>query len=140
MKDVSTAGETDVIVDLDLTANQFAKIDVILDPATGDVIKAMGNGRLRIHVGTSDPLSIKGRYEVVTGRYDFNFQSFLKKPFLFQENSGSYIEWNGDPYNARMAVQAMYVAENVRLGDLVGNQNLSGSVQSYQGEVYVIAC
>ncbi len=138
MKDLSV-GETNITVDLDLTANPLAKIDVILDPATGDIIKANGNGRLKIHAGTTDPLTIKGRYEVVKGSYDFNFQSFIKKPFIFQENSGSYIEWNGDPYNAKLQVNAVYVAENVRLGDLVSNQNLSGNVQSYQGQVYVIA-
>lgn len=139
MIDLSRSNESNVTVDLDLTANPLAKIDVILDPATGDIIKANGNGRLKIHAGTIDPLTIKGRYEVVKGTYDFNFQSFIKKPFIFQENSGSYIEWNGDPYNARLQVNAMYVAENVRLGELVGNQNLGGNVQSYQGQVYVVA-
>jgi hypothetical protein len=133
------SGETNVTVDLDLTANTLAKIDVILDPATGDVIKANGTGRIRIHAGTIDPLTIKGRYEVIRGSYDFNFQSFIKKPFIFQENSGSFIEWNGDPFNARLNVHAVYEAKDVRLGDLVGGQNLSGSVQSYQGTVYVIA-
>ena len=139
MKDLSNEGETNITVDLDLVANPLAKIDVILDPATGDIIKAYGNGRLKIHAGTADALSIKGRYEVVKGSYDFNFQSFIKKPFIFQENSGSYIEWNGDPYNAKLQVNAVYVAEKVRLGDLVTNQNLSGNVQSYQGAVYVVA-
>jgi hypothetical protein len=38
-----------------------------------------------------------------------------------------------------MQVNALYVAENVRLGDLVGAQNLSGTIQGYQGNVYVIA-
>ncbi len=139
MIDLSRSNEANVTVDLDLTANPLAKIDVILDAATGDIIKANGNGRLKIHAGTVDPLTIKGRYEVVKGTYDFNFQSFIKKPFIFQENSGSYIEWNGDPYNARLQVNATYVAENVRLGDLVSNQNLGGNVQSYQGQVYVVA-
>lgn len=139
MKDLSVSDEARVTVDLDLVANPLAKIDVILDPSTGDIIKANGNGRLKIHAGTVDPLTIKGRFEVSKGSYDFNFQSFIKKPFIFQENSGSFIEWNGDPYNARLQVNAVYIAEKVRLGDLVNNQNLSGNVQSYQGAVYVVA-
>jgi hypothetical protein len=139
MKEISAATTSNVTVDLDLTANSLAKIDVILDPVTGDIIKAIGNGRLRIHAGTTDALTIKGRYEIQGGSYDFNFQSFIKKPFILQENAGSFIEWNGDPYNARMQVNALYVAENVRLGDLVGAQNLSGTIQGYQGNVYVIA-
>jgi hypothetical protein len=139
MKEQATASETNVVVDLDLTANPLAKIDVILDPVTGDIIKATGNGRLKIHAGTTDALTIKGRYEIQRGSYDFNFQSFIKKPFILREEANSFIEWNGDPYNAKMQVEALYVAENVRLGDLVGGQNLSGTVQGYQGNVYVIA-
>ena len=139
MENYKAQGESNVIVDLDLTANPLAKIDVILDPITGDVIKANGSGRLRIHAGTTDNLTINGRYEIQKGSYDFNFQSFIKKPFIFREEAHSFIEWNGNPYNAKMQIEALYVAERVRLGDLVGAQNLGGSVQGYQGDVYVIA-
>lgn len=139
MKEVKAKGETNVAVDLDLTANPLARIEVILDPVTGDIIKANGNGRLRIHAGTTDALTIKGRFEIQRGSYDFNFQSFIKKPFILREEANSFIEWNGDPYDAKMQVEALYIAENVRLGDLVGGQNLGGTVQGYQGNVYVIA-
>lgn len=139
MKEVAAAAESNITVDLDLTANPLAKIDVILDPVTGDIIKANGNGRLKIHAGTIDNLTINGRYEIQRGSYDFNFQSFIKKPFILSENANSFIEWNGDPYDAKLQVEALYVAEGVRLGDLVGGQNLSGTIQGYQGNVYVIA-
>lgn len=139
MKEVIAVSQSNITVDLDLTANSLAKIDVILDPVTGDIIKANGFGRMRIHAGTTDNLTINGRYEIQRGSYDFNFQSFIKKPFILREDANSFIEWNGDPYNAKMQVQALYVAENVRLGDLVGAQNLTGSVQGYQGNVYVLA-
>jgi hypothetical protein len=139
MKQEGEAEGTNVIVDLDLTANPLAKIDVILDPATGDILKAVGNGRLRIHAGTTESLAINGRYEIQKGSYDFNFQSFIKKPFELREGTNSFIEWNGDPYNARVKVEAAYRAENVRLGDLIQNQNLSGAARGYKGEVSVIA-
>lgn len=139
MANYKLRSETNVVVDLDLTANPLAKIDVILDPIAGDVIKANGSGRLKIHAGTTDNLTINGRYEIQKGSYDFNFQSFIKKPFIFREEAHSFIEWNGDPYNAKMQIEALYVAPKVRLGDLVGTQNLGGSVQGYQGDVYVIA-
>ena len=139
MKLPGTFGGSNIVVDLDLTANPLAKIDVILDELTGDIIKANGFGRLKIHAGTKDNLTINGRYEIQKGSYDFNFQSFIRKPFILKEDAGSFIEWNGDPYNARINIEALYVAENVRLGDLVGNQNLGGAVQGYKGDVYVIA-
>ncbi len=139
MKDMSISGATNLVVDLELTANPLAKIDVILDEITGDIIKAKGNGRLKIHAGTTENLTINGRYEIQSGTYDFNFQSFIKKPFILKEDAGSYIEWNGDPFNAKIQIEAMYIAKNIRLSDLVGNQNQSSTVQSYKDDVYVYA-
>ncbi len=128
-------------VDMDLTANNNVKIDVLLDEMTGDVIKAVGNGRLKILVGTSSPLSMKGRYNIDRGSYDFNFQSFIRKPFDMLPGSGNYIEWTGDPLKADLHIDAQYTAERVSLGDLIANQQatVSNSTKSYRGTVYVIA-
>ena len=139
MKDMNIRGETNITVDLDLTANPLAKIDVILDEITGDIIKANGNGRLRIHAGTTDALTINGRYDIQKGSYDFNFQSFIRKPFELREGAGSFIEWTGDPFNARLKIEATYTADNVRLSELIGNQNFGGSARSYNDKVFVVA-
>ena len=139
MRDLNAGNQTNITVDLDLTANPLAQIDVILDAATGDIIKANGNGRLRIHAGTTDALTINGRYEIQRGNYSFNFQSFIQKPFELREGAGSYIEWNGDPYNAKLRVEATYTADNVRLSDLIANQNFGTSARSYNDKVYVVA-
>lgn len=129
----------DLTVDLDITANNRAQIDVILDDLTGDVIKAKGNGRLRIRVGTTEPLTMRGRYNIEEGNYDFNFQSFIKKPFVLMPYAGNFIEWNGDPLKAEIHIDAQYTAERIALYDLVSNLNLSGAAKGYRGEVYVIA-
>lgn len=126
-------------VDLDITANNRAQIDVILDDLTGDVIKATGNGRLRIRAGTTEPLSIRGRYNIERGSYDFNFQSFIKKPFELMPDAGNFIEWNGDPFKADIHIDAQYTAERIALYDLISNLDLSGTAKGYRGEVYVIA-
>jgi len=126
-------------VDLDITANNKVMIDVILDEINGDIIKAVGNGRLIIKAGTVEPLTIKGRYNIERGNYDFNFQSLLKKPFELLPNSNNYIEWNGDPFKAVMSIDAQYTAERISLSDLIGNNIFSGSVKGYRGDVYVIA-
>lgn len=138
------AGSTRLSIDLDLTANNQATIDVILDELTGDVIKATGNGRLQINVPATGPLTMKGRYNIERGSYDFNFQSIINKPFLLLEDAGNFIEWNGDPYDANLHIDAQYIAERVSLNELLSNQALnlssaSGSLRGYRGEVYVIA-
>jgi hypothetical protein len=132
-----------LLADLDITATNKMKIDVILDELSGDVIKATGDGRLRIRAGTTEPLTIRGRYNIDNGNYDFNFQSFIRKPFVLKSESGNYIEWNGDPFNANIHIDAQYTAENISVGDLIsnlGNANgFNGSSKAYRGPVYVIA-
>ena len=131
----------DLTVDLDLTANKYVGIDVILDDQSGDVIKAVGNGRLKIVAGTSAPFTMKGRYNIDQGSYDFSFQSFIKKPFILLPNMGNFIEWTGNPSNAEIHIDAQYVADRVSLGDLLSSQQaaVNSSTKSYRGQVYVIA-
>ncbi len=133
--------KTKLSIDLDLTANNKAQIDVILDELTGDIIKATGNGRLRIKVPANGDISMTGRYNIEQGKYDFNFQSLVKKPFLLLPDANNYIEWNGSPYDAKLNIDAQYNAKNVSLSDLVSNTGfiLAGTVQAYKGDVYVIA-
>ena len=128
-----------LVVDLDVSADNKTQIDVILDELTGDVIKAVGNGRIKIRAGNIEPLTMRGKYNIEKGKYDFNFQSFIRKPFELIPEAGNYIEWTGNPYEADIHVDARYTAERVSLNELVGNANFSNAVKSYRGNVYVIA-
>ena len=118
-----------VLVKMGLTANPACKVDVILDEATGDVIKGTGNGYLDISVGNKEDLKITGRYDITQGEYTFNFQTFLKK--YFTVNSGSII-WNGDPFNAAINIAAEYMAENVDLKALSSNSTSYGQKSNVQ--------
>ncbi|MEO6638204.1 MAG: translocation/assembly module TamB domain-containing protein [Ginsengibacter sp.] len=126
--DISARTDASIKVDMEITANPFAKIDVILDETTGDVIKAQGSGKLNISAGTKDPLTIRGRYDVQEGEYTFNFQTFLKTPFTLQSG---YIEWQGDPYLANLNIDAIYKAQQVSLNNIPtssGFTNAKGDV------------
>lgn len=144
MKQQKPESDMKLSIDLDLSANRMAAINVILDEQTGEVIRARGNGRLYISVPATGSMTMKGRYNIERGSYNFNFQSIIKKPFTLDEGEGNFIEWNGDPYDANLNIDAKYTAENVALNDLIGNQSFnlgsnSGSLRGYRGEVYVIA-
>ena len=128
-----------LVVDLEVTANNKTQIDVILDELTGDVIKGVGDGRIKIRAGNIEPLTIRGKYNIESGKYDFNFQSFIKKPFELIPEAGNYIEWTGNPNEADIHIDAKYTAERVSLNDLVGSANFSNAVKGYRGSVYVIA-
>lgn len=133
--------DTRLSIDLDLTANEKTQIDVILDELTGDIIKATGNGRLQIHVPANGDMTMKGRYNIAKGSYDFNFQSLVKKPFELLADAGNYIEWTGNPYNANIHIDAQYTADNVSMSDLVSNSliSLGSTASAYRGDVFVIA-
>ncbi len=115
MEKLKTQKGTNFFVDMDLNANPACKIDVILDETTGDVIKGQGNGLLNIKVGTKEPLSINGRYDITEGEYKFNFQTFIQK--YFSINKGN-ITWNGDPLLAQINIDAEYRAPDVDLSTL----------------------
>ncbi len=106
---------TNLVVTLNIKANPSCKVDVILDEETGDIIKGQGTGLINIKVGNIEPLSIRGNYNITKGEYNFNFQTFLQKPFTL--NRGS-ITWNGDPYQANIDIDAEYLAKNVDISTL----------------------
>lgn len=108
--------ESNFLVNMNLKATPACQIDVILDETTGDIIKGRGNGSLNITVGSKEPLTIRGRYDITGGEYKFNFQTFLQK--YFNINNGSSITWNGDPYEAQIDIDAEYLAKNVDFSSL----------------------
>lgn len=120
-KPLGTNKAANITVNMNITANPACKVDVILDEETGDVIKGQGNGKLNIRVGTTEALSIRGRYEITQGEYTFNFQTLLKKPFILSRGS---ITWNGDPYLAQIDIDARYVAERVDISSITSSSNV----------------
>ncbi|HEY4154805.1 MAG TPA: translocation/assembly module TamB domain-containing protein, partial [Puia sp.] len=143
MKPQKAAGaEDNFTVTVDVTANNYANIYLIIDPLTKDIIKANGHGNLQIQVGTNTNMNMRGKYEIDRGDYNFSFQSFIRKPFVFKDGANNYIQWTGDPYNADINIQAVYEAENVQFGDLgLNNTLLQGSekLNTYHGPVWVVA-
>ena len=133
-----------MLVNLDMTANNYANVYVIMDPLSGDIIKANGHGILNMKVGTTQDLTLTGRYEIDRGNYNFTFQSFIHKPFILSEGVGNYIQWSGNPYDATIGIEAVYRAENVRFSDL-GLSAASGlaitdeNVIRYRGDILVTA-
>ncbi len=122
--------ESNLFINMDISANPACKVDVILDETLGDVIKGQGNGQLNIQVGTKEPLTIRGNYDITEGEYTYNFQTVLKKYFAIV--AGSSINWNGDPYLAQINIDAKYNASNVDM------QNLSSSLRQ-KGSLSIIA-
>lgn len=139
----ATASTSSLLVNMDLTVNNLANMHLILDPLTGDIINAKGNGRLQIVIPPVGNITMRGRYNIESGRYDFNFQSFVPKPFEFTSDGNNYIEWNGDVATARLNIDAQYTAQNVSVNELLSSNSsaqifANSNIRSYRGDVYVI--
>jgi hypothetical protein len=142
MQPSRSSTENNLHVRMDITANDLATIYVVLDELTGDMVQANGEGNLIMTAGTNEDFTINGRYDIHKGNYLFTFQSLLKKPFTLIENSGNYISWTGDPYDARMKIDALYQANNVKFSDLnleQMNYSINQNVSHFKGTVNVIA-
>jgi hypothetical protein len=145
MTEEDLRGDADnVTYDIDLAVSKtpvpMVTVNLIMDELTGDEIRGKGYGALNIHSGTSEPLSLRGRFNIVEGRYLFTFQSFFKKPFDLRTEHDNYIEWNGDPYNAYINFEAVYRAERVSfapLGSLLGADRTIAN--NARGDVFVVA-
>lgn len=130
---------SNIIYDVKVTANPMVNVKVQIDDITGDEIKGNGTGTLNIRSGTSEPLTMRGRFDISKGNYLFTFQSLFKKQFELKEGGDNYITFNGDPYNAQIQFDAQYTASKVSFSPLVSALNLDQSISKYREDVYVIA-
>ena len=101
----STAGN--MTINIALTAQPNAEVQLVIDPTVGDIIKARGDGTLNIHVVPSaNVFDMYGDYTISEGSYLFTLQNIINKRFII--NSGSTIQWTGDPMDARLNIDAVY--------------------------------
>lgn len=138
-----TSKESNLSVAVDITANPFAKVLLIMDELTGDIVEATGRGNLKMKVGTKEEMTLNGRYEIEDGVYNFSFQNW-RKQFIIKKGSGNSISWNGDPMQANLNIEAVYEAKNVKFGDLTGNNasqfgDINDNVKKFRGKVLVVA-
>ncbi len=146
MKQTPDKKSSNLFVTLNVDANNYTNIYMILDPLSGDVIKTNGRGNLVMTIGTTQDLTLNGRYEIDRGSYNFTFQSFIHKPFVLKEGVGNFIQWTGNPYDATIGIQAVYTAQNVQFSDLgitaAGGAGVfisSLNVLHYRGDILVTA-
>lgn len=103
-------------LNMNITATQDAKMNIILDPSANDKISASGEGNLNLNMTTKGDLTIDGTYNLTQGEYNFNFQGILSKPFKIK--SGSQINFSGDPLNAELNITGLYKVKSASVRNL----------------------
>ncbi|HQG38792.1 MAG TPA: translocation/assembly module TamB domain-containing protein, partial [Chitinophagales bacterium] len=103
-------------INMNITATPDALVSIILDQSANDKIVARGTGDLNFTLDKKGELSLNGVYNLVDGKYDFNFQGILNKTFNI--GTGSKITFNGDPLKAELGVNALYNIKSASVRNL----------------------
>ncbi|HRO41704.1 MAG TPA: translocation/assembly module TamB domain-containing protein [Flavipsychrobacter sp.] len=97
--------------------NPLAEMTLVLDPATGDVINAKGNGAITLNVPSDDDIKMYGNYEIEEGDYTFTLRQLaFRRNFII--SSGSKIGFNGLLSATNLDINAIYTRTG-RLIDLL---------------------
>lgn len=96
-------------IDLNIELTPDAEAQIVFDPKVGDLIRGFGNGNLNIYYDSDETFNMTGDVEIVRGNYLFTMQNIINKKFEVKQ--GGTIVWAGDPYEARLDLDAVY---NVR--------------------------
>ena len=112
-------------LDLDLNFNLTpqAKLNIILDPTSGDEILARGSGAINMKLNPFYEVDLNGTYTISEGS-TYNFaMGLIKQNFTIEK--GSTISWTGDPYNADIDLVTSFALQKVSLKDLAPELVLS---------------
>ncbi|MCM1371659.1 MAG: translocation/assembly module TamB domain-containing protein [Bacteroides sp.] len=116
--DAHPAGSTasDLFLDFDLPITPAAKLRLLMDRKSGDMIEINGNGRIRAKYHNKGRFNIFGTYRVQDGTYRLSLQDIIRKEFKFQP--GGTIVFGGDAMKADLNLKAVYSVNSVSLDDL----------------------
>lgn len=93
-------------LDFDIEITPDAYTEIIFDLQAGDIIRGRGNGKINLLIDTNGDFNMFGNYEFEEGGYNFTLYNIINKEFDIQ--SGSTINWYGDPYGGILDIKASY--------------------------------
>lgn len=100
------AGSTmDITMALNVQDN--TAFQLVIDPTVGSALKGRGNGMLNLHINPGNGIfNMYGDYTLIEGSFLFSLQNIITKKFIIE--SGSLIQWTGEPVDARLDINAVY--------------------------------
>ncbi len=109
--------------DLDVTPD--AKIEIIIDKNTGHGLTARGNGNMLLEINTLGKFNMWGDFAVTEGIYNFKYGGIINKQLTAKQ--GGYINWDGDPTEANLNLEAVYELQ-ANPSVLLDNSSYSGNM------------
>ncbi|RMF49029.1 MAG: hypothetical protein D6750_06660, partial [Bacteroidetes bacterium] len=106
LRDTTLQAPTGVNMRITLLTVPQARFRLLFDERTGDEVIAQGTSSLVLSISREGEVALSGSYEVQGGEYRVSLQGLAAKR-LFLE-AGSFITWDGDLYEGRLNLSAVY--------------------------------
>ena len=119
------APTTKLNVSLNIEVTPDAEVQIIFDNRTNDVIRANGEGNLKVDVDQNGNVKLYGNFDITEGEYNFSLGGAMRKKFEVGDNSS--IAFDGDPMSGIMDINATYQT-TASLVDLLDEAMLSDIV------------
>jgi hypothetical protein len=96
---------TGIQMDFNFEITNDAEVKLIFDELLGDKIEASSHGNLRMEINTFGDFNMYGGLTVDKGNYLFTAFDLINKFFIV--NPGGTLRWDGNPYNAKINLEAI---------------------------------
>jgi len=106
-------------LDMEVNVDPESEVQLIFDEKAGDIMRGRGNGALQLSIPRGRNLSMYGTYTIENGDYLFTLYNFINKPFKVKR--GGVIQWNGDPFEAQIDIDAEYQGISTSPYNLISN-------------------
>jgi hypothetical protein len=93
-------------LEFDLIVTPDAEVEIVVDQQTGSSLKGTGEGIVFMEINTNGKFNMWGDFVVVTGQYRLRYGGIIDKTFLVRP--GGTINWDGDPLEALLNMEAVY--------------------------------
>ncbi|MEP0274088.1 translocation/assembly module TamB domain-containing protein [Ekhidna sp.] len=111
-------------LDFDIEVTPDAYCELIFNQRTGEIIQGRGTGNLKLRLDSDGEFDMFGTLTIDEGSYNFTPSlggtSLISK--LFDVTPGSTITWFGEPYNASLDFEAVYL-QRASFEDLKNPEN-----------------
>ncbi|WP_290699486.1 translocation/assembly module TamB domain-containing protein [Lacinutrix sp.] len=91
----------------DLNVTEDALIEIVMDRESGSTISGRGDGQLLFNINTNGKFEMFGDFIVHEGIYNFFYGGIIEKKFSVKPYDSS-IQWDGNPLDAELNIQAIY--------------------------------
>ena len=96
---------TGIQMDFNFEVTNDAEVKLIFDELLGDKIEASSHGNLRMEINTFGDFNMYGGLTIDKGNYLFTAFDLINKFFVVKP--GGTLRWDGNPYNAKIDLEAI---------------------------------